>query len=377
MLSPCPRQGPDETADTARHKVLGGPGRLRKRMHIAWTQVAEQYPDEMLRGSSRIHEADIVQGGDGPRLANRKVVLESRDLPFRCTLECQNFVPPAERELTFSAYGYQTTDVCGIDLETKKITNYSDAADQYDEPEGVFPDGRSTLVECDREGQSGRGPGHVDIWKLSLDGRRTWERLTYFNKYPGYKASNPVVSDDGKLMAFQTARSSDPAGVGYGIFLFDFAKAALALICRIFAAPHLRSTCQWELAGALQSNLCGGRVRPDWMSRPFFEGGAVQSSLSVRRRPLMTTGLRQIGVPGVLGLIVILGMAVPAFAQIPGLPSPVTPAKSAGVGSSSGGEKPKAAVAATAGPITVHQQVPDRTLEHFLGEVPAEISRRP
>jgi hypothetical protein len=207
-------------------KCSEGPAVSRKRMHIAWTHVAEQYPDEMPRGSSKIHEADIVLDSGTPKLANHKVVLDSRDLPFRCTLECQNFVPPAERELTFSAYGYQATDVCSIDLQTKKVTNYSDAAGQYDEPEGVFPDGQSTLVECDREGQSGRGPGHVDIWKLSLDGRRTWERLTYFNKYPGYKASNPVVSDDGKFMAFQTARSSDPAGVGYGIFLFDFAKAA-------------------------------------------------------------------------------------------------------------------------------------------------------
>ena len=149
-----------------------------------------------------------------------------RDLPFRCMLEAQNFRPPDERELTFCVYGHQGTDVCGIELKTKRVTNDSDAPDQYDEPEGISPDGRWTLVECDREGLSSRGPGHVDIWKLSLDGKKAWERLTYFNKYPGYKASNPVVSDDGKLMAFQMAKSRDPAGVGYGIFLYDFEKAA-------------------------------------------------------------------------------------------------------------------------------------------------------
>jgi hypothetical protein len=193
-------------------------------MHIAWTHVAAQYPGEMPSGSSRIYEADLVYDGGVPRLANRRLVLESRDLPFRCTLECQNFRPPAERELTFSAYGHQGTDVCGVDLETKKVVNYSDAPDQYDEPEGIFPDGRSTLVECDRESRNGRGPGHVDIWKLSLDGKKTWERLTEFNKVPGYKASNPVVSDDGRFMAFQMARSRDPAGVGYGIFLYDFSR---------------------------------------------------------------------------------------------------------------------------------------------------------
>src|SRR5262249_20885728 len=136
-------------------------------------------------------------------------------------LESQNFVPPAERVLTVSAYGYQGTDVCGVDLVTKKVTNYSDTPGQYDEPEGVFPDGRWTLVEWDRDSKNGRGPGHVDIWKLSLGGTRVWKRLTYFNTFPGYKASNPVVSDDGRLMAFQMAKSSDPAGVGYGIFVYD------------------------------------------------------------------------------------------------------------------------------------------------------------
>jgi hypothetical protein len=47
--------------------------------------------------------------------------VNSTDLPFKCTLETQNFRPPDEKELTFSAYGYQGTDVCGIDLATKKV----------------------------------------------------------------------------------------------------------------------------------------------------------------------------------------------------------------------------------------------------------------
>jgi hypothetical protein len=207
-------------------KCSEGPAVSRKRMHIAWTHVASEYPVEMPAGSSRIYEADIIDDDGTPKLANQKLVLDSRDLPFQCTLECQNFRPIDERELTFSAYGHQGTDTCGVNLDTKKVVNYSDAPDQYDEVEGIFPDGRWTLVECDRESLSGKGSGHVDIWKLSLDGKKAWERLTYFNRYPGFKASNPVVSDDGKLMAFQMARSRDPAGVGYGIFIYDFAKSA-------------------------------------------------------------------------------------------------------------------------------------------------------
>lgn len=205
-------------------KCSEGPAVSRHRMHIAWTHVSEQYPEEMPKGASRMLEADIVYEGGAPKLANQRVIVESKDLPFKCTMETQNFRPPAERELIFSAYGYQGTDVSGVNLDTGKITNYSNSPGQYDEPEGIFPDGESTLVECDR--QNLQGAGHVDIWRLKLDGSGRYERLTYFSDVPGYKASNPVVSDDGRFIAFQMARSRDPAGVGYGIFIFDLAKAA-------------------------------------------------------------------------------------------------------------------------------------------------------
>ncbi|MBI4584364.1 MAG: hypothetical protein HY717_10120 [Planctomycetes bacterium] len=203
-------------------KCSEGPAISRRRMHIAWTHVSEQYPDELPRGSSRMYEADFVYENGAPKLANQKLIIDSRDLPFKCTLETQNFRPPEERELIFSAYGHQGTEVCGIDLSTRKVANYSNSPGQYDEPEGVFPDGKYTLVECDK--QNLKGAGHIDIWKLALDGTGACERLTFFSDFPGYKSSNPVVSDDGLFMAFQMARSRDPAGVGYGIFVYKFAK---------------------------------------------------------------------------------------------------------------------------------------------------------
>ena len=204
-------------------KCSEGPAVSRKRMHIAWTHVAAEYPDEMPAGSSRMQEADIVYENNNPRLANQKLIIDSRDLSFRCTLETQNFRPPEEKELTFSAYGYQGTDVCGIDLVTKKVVNYSNSPGQYDEPEGVFPDGQYTLVECDK--QNLKGSGYVDLWKLRLDGSGHYVRLTHFSDYPGYKASNPVVSDDGRFIAFQMAKSREAAGVGHGIFIYDIEKA--------------------------------------------------------------------------------------------------------------------------------------------------------
>jgi len=204
-------------------KCSEGPAVSRHRLHIAWTHVAAEYPDEMPAGTSRMQEADIVYENGKPQLANQKLIIVNTNLAFKCTLETQNFRPPEESELTFSAYGHQGTDVCGIDLVTKQVTNYSDSPGQYDEPEGIYPDGQATLVECDK--QNHEGPNHVDLWKLRLDGSGAYERLTYFSDYRGFKASNPVVSDDGKFIAFQMARSRDAAGVGHGIFIYDIAKA--------------------------------------------------------------------------------------------------------------------------------------------------------
>ena len=56
---------------------------------------------------------------------------------------------------------------------------------------------------------------NIDIWKFRLDGTgKDSVRLTHFNDYEGWKASNPVIATDGKLMAFQVAHTSDNAGVG-------------------------------------------------------------------------------------------------------------------------------------------------------------------
>jgi hypothetical protein len=201
-------------------KCSEGPAVSRKRMHVAWTHVAREYPKEMVEGSSRMLEADVFIGADGKAsLANQRTIVEGGDLPFKCTLETQNFVPPTEKVLTFSAYGHQGTDACAIDLASKKVTNLSNAPKQYDEPEGVFPDGKFTLVECDK--QNGKGSGFVDLWKLALDGTGTLERLTFFSDFAGYKASNGVASDDGKRLAFQMAKSTEAAGVGHGIFVLD------------------------------------------------------------------------------------------------------------------------------------------------------------
>ena len=188
-------------------KCSEGPAVSRRHMRIVWTQ------------GGAFYMADIVYKNGKPELAKRKKILDKRDLPFETGLETQNFRPPDEKELIFSAYGYHGTEVAGLDIETGKVVNYSKAPNQYDEPEGIFPDGKHTLVECDKHNP--KGTQYIDIYKLALDGSGRTERVTFFSDYPGYKASNPVVSDDGRYIAFQVAKRGDMAGVGRGILIFD------------------------------------------------------------------------------------------------------------------------------------------------------------
>jgi len=198
-------------------KCSEGPAVSRKNMKIAWTVAQNQYPDSLKAGQNLFYMADIVYENGIPKLSNKKVILDNLKTEFK-DMEVQNFVPPLENSLTFSAYGFQGTEVMLLNLETGAITNMSNADKQYDEPEGIFPDGKYTCVESDKE------TGAVDIYKLPLDGSGKLERLTYFSDYKGYKSSNPVISDDGKYMAFQMARSTDFAGIGYGIFMMKLEK---------------------------------------------------------------------------------------------------------------------------------------------------------
>jgi hypothetical protein len=168
--------------------------------------------------------ADLDLSSGTPKLVNSKTVFQSNN--HNCVLEAQDFYDD-DKKMVFTCYEpHSAASVMGIDLITGEVTNFSKAPDTYNEPEGIFPDGLFTAVEGDRQCQEyggGCGPGNIDIWKLKLDGTgKDFSRLTHFNDYEGGKASNPVLSTDGRFMAFQTARAGDPAGVGYGILIYWF-----------------------------------------------------------------------------------------------------------------------------------------------------------
>ena len=204
------------------HKLNEGAAVSKNELIIAFTLTHEQEPS-LQEGSSQLILFDIDTRGDLPKLINKRVVYESKDRS--CVLEAQDFYNN-NTMLTFTCYEpTANASTMSVDLKTHKVTNMSNYAG-YQEVEGIFPDGQYTCVESDRQCEwlgGRRGSGNIDIWKLKLDGTgKDFVRLTNFNDYEGGKSSNPVISTDGKYMAFQTANTADPAGVGYGILLYTF-----------------------------------------------------------------------------------------------------------------------------------------------------------
>jgi len=209
-------------------KMSEGVAISKKSLKVAYSQIHDQVAD-IPAGTSRLVAADVDLSGGTARLVNKRTVYTSTD--NRCTLEAQDFYA---NDTKLSATCYEPgglASVMGLDLGTGAITNFSKAPGTYNEAEGIFPegpDGQYTSVEADRQVATlggAHGAGNIDIWKLKLDGTGTnFVRLTHFNDFEAGKASNPVVSPDGRFMAFQTAKTTDPAGVGYGILVYWFRR---------------------------------------------------------------------------------------------------------------------------------------------------------
>ncbi len=202
-------------------KMSEGAALSKKSMTLAVSQTSAQN-SELAKGSSRIVVADVDLSGAAPALKNLRTVQTSAGPA--CTLEAQDFFSN-DSKLTYSCYEQQgKSSVWTLDLASKQAVNESASIGAYNEVEGIFPDGRFTLVESDRQAVLNNWPGlfrNVDIWKLRMDGTgKDFTRVTRFNDCEGWKASNPVVASDGRTIAFQAAKSADEAGVGYGILLY-------------------------------------------------------------------------------------------------------------------------------------------------------------
>jgi len=206
-------------------QINEGPAISRKSMKIAWS------PDH-----KTILTGEIKFSNGIPAIINKKLIIDNQDIvvdgiKYEDILEPQDFRPPEETELIWSQYGKTSkgifsSEVMGYNLITGQMVNYSKAPEQYDEPEGIFPDGGFTLIECDKHNPN--GTSFIDIYKLRLDENDpTYERLTFFSETKGFRSSNPVVSDDRKKIAFQASIAGSAAGAGCGLYLFDLEKWAL------------------------------------------------------------------------------------------------------------------------------------------------------
>jgi hypothetical protein len=195
-----------------------GPAVSRKSLRIAWTR--SEYPERVVLGRSEIWTGEIRYQDGAPQLVDRRKVLDRSAFYYLGFLESQDFRPPDERELLFTAYAWRGGEVMGLDLETGEVRNYSRNWG-YDEIEGVFPDGSAAAVEREPGNYTLVPRGRIDIWRTALDGSGRSDRLTEFSEFAGYGANNPVVSPDGRWLAFSLRDARGAHGNGLGIFLLD------------------------------------------------------------------------------------------------------------------------------------------------------------
>lgn len=196
---------------------------------IAWSiRRPESSHTEPLDGYTALMTGEIVVENGHPRLAD--VREHARRRWSQCYIEPQDFYDGGRR-VTASCYRYQQlltpanvadyltieSRVWSIELATGAMTPIPTPPALYAEPEGILPNGRETLVECGNDDRTG-----LDICRLELttDNPR-YTRLTYATRYGRFRFSNPVVSPDGRTIAFQAGRAATEPGVGDGILIMD------------------------------------------------------------------------------------------------------------------------------------------------------------
>ena len=196
-------------------------------MRIAWNRSDIDYTDadlagRVINGITEIWTGEVRDVDGQAAILNPRKVLDRDAFGMLAVFEVQDFRPPSDDELLFTAYAYQGGEVFGIDLETGAVRNYSNSS-AYEEVEGVDTTGDTVYVERDLE-YGGIDPGPLDVWRLGLDDGK-WERVTFFNRWAPYYASNPTVSPNGELLAFQLSFDGETEGQGEGILVLDLGRA--------------------------------------------------------------------------------------------------------------------------------------------------------
>ena len=227
VLSKDLRSGLQPLDENNYEGVAMGPGNM-----IAWQRFpagSKVNPGETwLQATQRLkleHYVGRVDYRDGkPVLVEKRRILTPD--PTGCGFkELQDF-RNAGNEVTFYCGGKEPDGstfmgIFGYDIRTQKYTNFYKArGGEYAEVEGIAPDGKWSAVECGmRTGNEYVPP--LDICRLELVPNGKLSRLI-IGTAPGStkKVSNPVISPDGKWIAFQAADTAvGDIGEGGGIYI--------------------------------------------------------------------------------------------------------------------------------------------------------------
>lgn len=211
----------DRPALSLGERCFEGPAVARHSMRIAW--VRTDHPQKTATARSELWTGLVDPNGGEPRIVEARKLADRGDFFGFAMLEPQDFRPPEETELLFTAYAWRGGEAMGVELESGTIHNYSRSR-WYDEIEGVTPDGRYALVE--REFTMAMNPkGPIDLWMLRLDGSGESIRMTDFSEFRGYGANNPVVSPDCRTMIFALRETGGAHGNSAGLLVYDFSRS--------------------------------------------------------------------------------------------------------------------------------------------------------
>jgi hypothetical protein len=182
-----------------------------------WMMVAPKKPMKHYVG-------EIIDVGGTKRIANKREIMPTLPEGCQSMVEPQDF-RDNDRELIVycggtTPQGGYLSKIFGYRLDTGAIVTYRNRPDEYNESEGISPDGTWDAVECGTPGDR-PGPPALDICKLELKpgGKRTL-LVDSTSSGSSVHVSNPVVSPDGKWLAFQASDySSGEIGECVGIYI--------------------------------------------------------------------------------------------------------------------------------------------------------------
>lgn len=208
-------------------QVFEGIAVSKKRNLIAWTVVSpelgpkENWQLAFVRPTKR-YVAEIAYRNGRPQVINKREIMAR--LPSECSfIEPQDFRDD-DREMVYSCMAMAPTgiriSVMGNRLADDRNIIYYSKPGEYDEVEGIAPDGSWATVECGAQDKPGLP--ELDICKLDLREGGLLSLLMR-GRVPGSTSdiSNPIVSPDGKWLVFQRSDSaSGEIGEGYGIYMY-------------------------------------------------------------------------------------------------------------------------------------------------------------